>query len=71
MLQRTDTPNAPWTVVEATHKRYVRTRVFETVLVAVQRELDRRTAAPKPRVEPWLTLPRRAVAEGWSWIASI
>ncbi len=52
MLQRTDTPNAPWTVVEATHKRYVRTRVFETVLVAVQRELDRRTAAPKPRVEP-------------------
>ncbi len=52
MLQRTDRPNAPWTVVEATQQRYVRVKVYETVLRAVEGELQRRAAASKPERHP-------------------
>ncbi len=52
MFERTDTANAPWTLVEATHERYVRVRVLETVLRAVQGELDRRAAAPPTSPRP-------------------
>ncbi|MGO8751391.1 MAG: phosphate--AMP phosphotransferase [Thermoguttaceae bacterium] len=52
MLQRTDTPNAPWTVIEATHKRPIRLKTFETVLTAVENELNRRKAASKPELQP-------------------
>ena len=56
MLERTGTANAPWTLVEATHERYVRVRVLETIVDAMQAELDRRQAAPplerKPMPEP-------------------
>ena len=31
MLERTSTPHAPWTVVEAESKRYARVKVAETV----------------------------------------
>lgn len=50
MLQNTNTAHAPWTVVEATQNRFARVKVFETVLDALQREIDRRQSAPpKPR----------------------
>jgi len=56
MLERTDTANGPWTLVEATYERYVRVKVVETILAAMQGELDRRAAAPpahrKPMPEP-------------------
>ncbi|HUT12565.1 MAG TPA: hypothetical protein VMY42_18860 [Thermoguttaceae bacterium] len=56
MLQRTGTAYAPWTIVEATHGRYARVNIFETVIQAVQNELDRRASAPaaepKPMPEP-------------------
>jgi len=52
MLERTSSSFAPWTVVEATQGRYARVRVFETVVRAVQAELDRRAAAPKPVCKP-------------------
>lgn len=52
MLARTNTANAPWTLVEATYERYVRVRVLETVLRAIQGELDRRSAAPPPERKP-------------------
>jgi polyphosphate kinase 2 (PPK2 family) len=47
-IQRTSTAHAPWTIVEATQERYCRVKVFQTVLDAVQSELDRRAAAPAP-----------------------
>ena len=50
MIQRTSTAYAPWTVVEATQGRYRRTKVFETVIQAVQAEVDHRESAPP--VEP-------------------
>ncbi len=56
MLQRTGTAYAPWTVVEATQGRYARMKVFETVLQAVQRELERRAARPAAEPQP-MALP--------------
>src|SRR5690606_30190173 len=52
MLQRTSTAYAPWTVVEATHGRYRRVKVFETILQAVGAELARREASPPPKPTP-------------------
>jgi hypothetical protein len=46
MLARTDTPHAPWTVVEATDARWTRTRVFETLVRQIERALGRRQGAP-------------------------
>jgi polyphosphate:AMP phosphotransferase len=52
MLERTRTAYGPWTAVEATQGRYARTRVFETVVDAVEEELDRRHRQPRPEPEP-------------------
>ena len=52
MLQRTGTAGAPWTVVEATQGRFRRTKVFETVLHAVNKEIDRRTQSPAVKPKP-------------------
>ena len=52
MLARTDTANAPWTLVEATHERHLRVKVLDTVAAAMQRELDRRAAAAPPERKP-------------------
>ncbi len=52
MLARTGTADAPWTLIEATHKRFVRFKVLETVVSAVQRELDRRASQPPPERKP-------------------
>lgn len=41
MLRHTDTPHAPWTVVEANCKRYARIKVLDTVIAAITRVLDR------------------------------
>jgi len=52
MFERTGTANAPWTLVEATHERYVRAKVLDTILTAIQGELNRRAAAPPPQRNP-------------------
>jgi AMP-polyphosphate phosphotransferase len=39
MLERTDTPHAPWTLVEADSKRWARVRVVETVIAAIEQGL--------------------------------
>jgi len=40
MLLRTDSPHAPWIVVEANCKRHARIKVLETVIAAVERRMD-------------------------------
>jgi len=52
MLEHTNTALAPWTVVEAADDRYVRVKVFEAVLAAVEGEIARRAAAGEPKREP-------------------
>lgn len=63
MLQRTDRPNAPWTVVEATHERFVRVKVFETVLRAVEAEMDRRRREPPAARQPMPEPPEAPSAQ--------
>jgi polyphosphate:AMP phosphotransferase len=45
MLRETSTDSAPWTVIAATDERNVRVQVFETIVRAVESELQRREAA--------------------------
>lgn len=47
MLARTDTPYAPWTLVEATDLRWVRVRVFQTLVDRIEAELKRRKVSPE------------------------
>jgi polyphosphate kinase 2 (PPK2 family) len=46
MLSRTSTPSCPWTVVEATDKRWTRVKVFETLVGRMEEALARRQQAP-------------------------
>ncbi len=46
MLARTSTPACPWTVVEATDRRWTRVKVFETLVARMEEALARRQQAP-------------------------
>jgi polyphosphate kinase 2 (PPK2 family) len=52
MLERTTTPQAPWTIVEATDKLYRRLRVFETMAHALEEALEARRRAPPAAKAP-------------------
>ena len=40
MIERTSTPEAPWTIVEAENKRWARVKVLDTVVAAMERGMD-------------------------------
>jgi polyphosphate kinase 2 (PPK2 family) len=46
MLAKTDTPNAPWTVVEANDLHWARVKVFDTLVSAIAKALAQRSAVP-------------------------
>jgi polyphosphate kinase 2 (PPK2 family) len=48
MLERTDTPSAPWTVVAAEDKRTARVTVVQTVCTAIENALEARGIDPDP-----------------------
>jgi polyphosphate kinase 2 (PPK2 family) len=50
MLEQTSTAASPWTVVEAVEGRFARVKVFDTVISAIEGEIERR--AQSPRIEP-------------------
>ena len=50
MLARTDSPFAPWTIVEATDRYFTRLKVFETIIRALEVKLG--DQAPKPPAAP-------------------
>lgn len=62
MLQRTSTAYAPWTIVEASHGRLARTKVFQTIADAVEREVHRRQQ-PHPAAHPMESTPAVAGSE--------
>ncbi len=39
MLEQTDSEWGPWTIVEATDKRYTRIKVYETIIQALEERL--------------------------------
>ncbi len=51
-LQQTNTVFGPWSVIEATDERYVRVKVFEAAIQAIEAELARRQLAGPPTYEP-------------------
>ena len=50
MLERTDTPVAPWTVVAAEDKRTARVTVVSTVCTAIEKALEARGIDPDPEL---------------------
>lgn len=46
MLAKTDSPHAPWTIVEATDARWARVKVFQVVIKRIEEALARRTETP-------------------------
>jgi polyphosphate kinase 2 (PPK2 family) len=63
MLERTETEWAPWTIVEATDRRFARIKVFETVVAALRERLARTPNAPPPLFLPGeLPAPKAAIA---------
>jgi hypothetical protein len=46
MLAKTDSPHAPWTVVEATDLRWARVKFFRTLVEKMEQALAKRQAAP-------------------------
>ena len=61
MLARTDSPFAPWTIVEATDRYFTRLKVFETVIRALELKLG--DNAPKPPAAASRRRTRRAQPE--------
>ena len=55
MLERTDSEWAPWTIVEATDKRFTRVKVYQTIIDALEERLGihiQPGAEPPAEVEP-------------------
>jgi len=46
MLAKTDSPHAPWTVVESNDLRWARVRIFETIAKRIEEVVERRKAVP-------------------------
>ncbi len=46
MLARTDSPHAPWTIVESTDRYYTRVKVYETMIRALSERLGRDAIPP-------------------------
>ena len=46
MLAKTDTPHAPWTIIEANDLRWARVRVFQTLVERIEDALAHRKALP-------------------------
>jgi polyphosphate kinase 2 (PPK2 family) len=42
MLERTETEYGPWTIVEATDRRWMRVKIFETIIRAMEDALEKR-----------------------------
>ena len=47
MLAKTDSPHAPWTVVEANDLRYARVRVFQTITDRIEEAIAKRKSVPE------------------------
>ena len=53
MLERTDTEWGPWTIVEATDKRWARVKIFRTIIYRLEHALmERGFELPAARTEP-------------------
>ena len=56
MLERTDTERGPWTIVEATDRRWARIKIFQTIIQSLEEALRQR-GFELPEEEPFEDLP--------------
>jgi polyphosphate:AMP phosphotransferase len=64
MVARTNTAYAPWTIVEATDKRYRLIKIFKTLADAMQTALNAKTGqAPAPKRAPRASVSVQALKE--------
>ena len=47
-FERTETESGPWTIVEATNRRYTNIKIFDTISAALERQLGLMDALPDP-----------------------
>ena len=47
-FERTETESGPWTIVEATNRRYTNVKIFETIIASLERQLASMDALPDP-----------------------
>lgn len=52
MIARTDSPHAPWTIVESTNKYFMRIKVLETIIASLEARLGLPSAAEKEAKGP-------------------
>jgi polyphosphate kinase 2 (PPK2 family) len=52
MLERTDTEWGPWTIVEATDRRWARAKIFQTIIQRLEEALKERGFEPPAAVQP-------------------
>lgn len=50
MLEQTDTPYAPWTIIEADHKDYAALKILTAVADRLDMELKKKAQGPKPQI---------------------
>ena len=47
-FERTETESGPWTIVEATNRRYTKLKIFNTIIAALERQLALVDLLPDP-----------------------
>ena len=60
MLERTDTEWGPWTIIEATDRRWTRIKIFETIVGRLEEALEKRGVSlppPRDRMQPSAAKP--------------
>jgi hypothetical protein len=55
MIARTDSPHAPWTIVEATDRYYMRIKVFETIIASLEARLGLTSSSAMKSKRPRVT----------------
>ena len=67
MLAKTDSPNAPWTVIEANDLRWARVRFLRAIVDAIEAEIGRRQARAAEKTDgsqPKLQVEKKPVKRG-------
>ncbi len=61
MLVQTDVPNAPWTVVEATDRRYASCKIMSTVVNRLKTAIEKKEKEHPERQEMFLTIRMKTI----------
>ena len=63
MLQKTDTDYAPWTIVEATDRRFATIKIYTTVINCLSAEIEKRKQEKQEEIMPDKVLVNNEISE--------